>query len=82
MTDLWRQQKACENAAGGAREHRAISQVPPKTGARGAATGRSGFLPPGAERRLRLFISIPLPPAGTRNKTKFLPYEIPRVRKT
>jgi hypothetical protein len=38
VTDLWSDKEARDNAAGGTREHRAIPQVPPKTGRTGPAT--------------------------------------------
>ena len=82
MTDLWRQQRACENAPGAAREHRAIPQVPPKTGTRGAATGVPGSClreRKGGFASLLVFRSLQQEP-GTR--PKLLPYEIPRVRNT
>jgi hypothetical protein len=72
VTDLWRQQRACENAPGAAREHQAIPQVPPKTGTSGAATGVPGSCLQERKGGFASLLVFPLPPAGTRNKTEAL----------
>ena len=83
MTDLWSDKQARDNAAGGTREHRAIPQVPLKTG----RTGPSDGVPSSCLRERKggfaSFISFPLPPAGTRKKKeRAYPCKTLRVRKS
>ena len=72
MTDPSREEEAREDAAGGTREHRAIPQVPPKTGRTGPGDGVPSSCLRKRKGGFASFISFPLPPAGTRNKKEEL----------